>query len=131
MNNETQRGYLVLADISGCTSYLVETELTHACDVLTELLELIVQRFKPLLNISKLEGDAVFAHIPKTKIQRGLVNVSMFIAEIMPPQASQPGAVFLVQQKPDRFFGREACQVFALITYTLSTSNYSSPQKLN
>ena len=70
MNNETQHGYLVLADISGYTSYLAGTELTHARDILTELLELIVQRFKPLLNIVKLEGDAVFAHAPKTKILR-------------------------------------------------------------
>jgi len=70
MNNETQHGYLVLADISGYTSYLAGTELTHARDVLTELLELIVQRFKPLLHIVKLEGDAVFAHVPKTKLQR-------------------------------------------------------------
>jgi len=70
MNNETQHGYLVLADISGYTSYLAGTELTHARDILTELLELIVQRFKPLLHIVKLEGDAVFAHVPKTKILR-------------------------------------------------------------
>lgn len=70
MDNETQRGYLVLADISGYTYYLAGTELTHARDILTELLELIVQRFKPLLNIVKLEGDAVFAHVPKTKILR-------------------------------------------------------------
>ncbi len=70
MNNETQHGYLVLADISGYTSYLVGTELDHARDVLTELLELLVQHFEPLLNIAKLEGDAVFAYVPKTKITR-------------------------------------------------------------
>jgi len=70
MDNETQHGYLVLADISGYTSYLAGTELTHARDILTELLELIVERFKPLLNIVKLEGDAVFAYVSKTKILR-------------------------------------------------------------
>jgi class 3 adenylate cyclase len=70
MSNETQHGYLVLADISGYTSYLVGTELTHARDVLTELLELIVQRFKPTLEIVKLEGDAVFAYVSKNKIAR-------------------------------------------------------------
>ena len=70
MNNETQHGYLVLADISGYTSYLAGTELTHARDVLAELLDLIVQHFKPTLDISKLEGDAVFAYIPKTRIPR-------------------------------------------------------------
>jgi class 3 adenylate cyclase len=70
MNNETQHGYLIVADISGYTSYLAGTELTHARDILTELLELIVQRFKPLLNIVQLEGDAVFAYLPETKILR-------------------------------------------------------------
>jgi hypothetical protein len=70
MNKDTQHGYLVLADISGYTSYLAGTELDHARDVLTELLELIVQRFKPLLNVAKLEGDAVFAYVPKAKIIR-------------------------------------------------------------
>jgi len=38
----TQHGYLVLADISGYTSYLAGTELEHAHEVLTELLETIV-----------------------------------------------------------------------------------------
>ncbi len=70
VSKETQQGYLVLADISGYTSYLVGTELEHARDVLTELLELIVQRFKPTLNIAKLEGDAVFAYVSKTELPR-------------------------------------------------------------
>ena len=30
MDNETQHGYLILADISGSTSYLAGVELTHA-----------------------------------------------------------------------------------------------------
>jgi hypothetical protein len=70
MNQETQHGYLVLADISGYTSYLAGVELTHARDILTELLNLIVEHFKPFLSIVKLEGDAIFAHVPKTKILR-------------------------------------------------------------
>jgi hypothetical protein len=70
MNNEPQHGYLVLADISGYTSYLAGVELTHAHEILSELLELIVEHFKPLLSIVKLEGDAVFAHVPKAGILR-------------------------------------------------------------
>ena len=70
MNIVTQHGFLVVADISGYTSYLAGTELTHARDILTELLELIVQRFKPLLTIVQLEGDAVFAYVPKSKLLR-------------------------------------------------------------
>ena len=70
MNQDTRHGYLILSDISGYTSYLAGVELTHAQNVLTELLELIVEHFKPLLTIVKLEGDAVFAHVSQEKMQR-------------------------------------------------------------
>ena len=67
----TQQGYLVLADISGYTSYLAGTELEHSQAILTELLELVIERFETCLTISKLEGDAVFAYAPATAIVRG------------------------------------------------------------
>ena len=60
METKTQHGYLVLADISGFTWYVAGTELEHANEILTEVLELIVARFTPTLTLSKLEGDAVF-----------------------------------------------------------------------
>ena len=66
-----QHGYLVLADISGYTSYLAGVELDHAHEILTDLLEIIVGKFKPLLTIVKLEGDAVFAYGPESKLPRG------------------------------------------------------------
>jgi uncharacterized protein YndB with AHSA1/START domain len=69
--NEPQHGYLLLADISGYTSYVASTELTHAQEILSELLELIIARFTPMLTISKIEGDAVFAYAPEVKIPRG------------------------------------------------------------
>jgi uncharacterized protein YndB with AHSA1/START domain len=69
--DQTQHGYLLLADISGYTSYVASTELTHSQEILTELLELIIERFKPILTISKIEGDAIFAYAPETKIPRG------------------------------------------------------------
>ena len=67
----TQQGYLVLADISGYTSYLAGTELDHSQAILTELLELVIERFETHLTIAKLEGDAVFAYAPAERIQRG------------------------------------------------------------
>ena len=60
----TQHGYLVIADISGYTSFVAKTELEHSHEILAELLELLVEKFKPLMTISKLEGDAVFAYVP-------------------------------------------------------------------
>ncbi len=71
MDAKTQHGYLVLADISGYTSFVAATELEHAHEILTELLELILSRFTPTLTLSKLEGDAVFAYVPEAKLRRG------------------------------------------------------------
>jgi len=71
METKTQHGYLVLADISGYTSYLAGTELEHAQEILTELLETIVDHFKSMLTISKLEGDAVFGYVADAKAPRG------------------------------------------------------------
>jgi uncharacterized protein YndB with AHSA1/START domain len=50
---------------------LAGVELDHAHEILTDLLTAIVQRFKTLLTISKLEGDAVFAYTPEEKLPRG------------------------------------------------------------
>ena len=71
MEIRTQHGYLVLADISGYTAFVAGTELEHAHEVLTDLLETIVDHFKALLTIAKLEGDAVFAYAPESRIPRG------------------------------------------------------------
>jgi hypothetical protein len=71
MEAKTQHGYLVLADISGFTSYLAKVELEHAHEILTDLLEIIVKEFKTLLTISKLEGDAVFAYVPESNFLGG------------------------------------------------------------
>jgi hypothetical protein len=71
MDEHTQEGYLVLADISGYTSFLTQAELGHAREIISELLKLITRQFKSLLTISKLEGDAVFAYVPTRNISRG------------------------------------------------------------
>lgn len=71
MASETQHGYLVLADISGYTSYLAQVELEHANEILTDLLAVIVNQFKQALTISKLEGDAVFANINESGMPNG------------------------------------------------------------
>jgi hypothetical protein len=70
MSQNRMRGFLVVGDISGYTSYVATTELEHAQQVLAELLELIVARFQPMLSIVRLEGDAVFAHAPVEQIPR-------------------------------------------------------------
>ena len=73
----SRKGYLVLADISRYTSFLAKVELEHAHEILTDLLEVIVENFKSLLTISKLEGDAVFAYVDEKKIVRGEILLEM------------------------------------------------------
>ena len=71
MSTITQHGYFVIADISGYTSFVAKTELEHSHEILTELLELLVEKFTPLMVISKLEGDAVFAYAGESTFGRG------------------------------------------------------------
>ena len=65
MSTPAQHGYLIIADISGYTSFVAKTELEHSQEILSELLELMVSRFQHVMTISKLEGDAVFAYAPE------------------------------------------------------------------
>ena len=69
MDRKTQTGYLVLADISGFTSFVAQTEIDHADMALAFLLETIVEKLSGLLTISQLEGDAVFAYIEESKLE--------------------------------------------------------------
>ena len=61
---QTERGCLAIADISGYTSYLVDSELTHAQDVLADLLEAVVHALQGAFRLAKLEGDAAFVYLP-------------------------------------------------------------------
>jgi hypothetical protein len=56
MKRKTQTGYLMLADISGYTPFVAQTEIEHAGIALALLLETIVEKLSSLLTISKLEG---------------------------------------------------------------------------
>ena len=69
MQRKTQTGYLVLADISGYTSFVAQTEIEHADMALSFLLETIIEQLSSLLTISKLEGDAVFAYLEESQLQ--------------------------------------------------------------
>lgn len=56
------QGYLLIADISGYTMYLSESELDHAQEILTVLLEVVLKNTRPPLIISRLAGDAVISY---------------------------------------------------------------------
>lgn len=58
---ETMHGFLVLADISGFTAFVTETELEHGPPIIADLLEGVIERICPPLELLEIEGDAVFA----------------------------------------------------------------------
>ena len=61
MKTHTQDGTLVLADISGFTAFVTATELEHGPQIIGALLEAVMRRLSPPLEIQEVEGDAVFA----------------------------------------------------------------------
>lgn len=60
----TQQGFLIISDITGYSKYVNESELEHARDSLTALLNLLIRHTQSPLVLSKLEGDAVFSYAP-------------------------------------------------------------------
>ncbi len=61
MASYTEDGVLVLADISGFTTFVTATELEHGPAIIAELLEEVMRWLSPPLEIQEVEGDAVFA----------------------------------------------------------------------
>lgn len=73
MLHEADSGCIALADISGYTRYLGDTELEHAQDVLSDLLETVVSGLRQVLHISNLEGDAVLAYALDEEIEASML----------------------------------------------------------
>jgi hypothetical protein len=84
MNPEATSGPLLLADISGYTSFLRMVAVAHEDDafaggaippayaMISGLLDGIVEKLTPPFTLSKLEGDAVFAYaVASAPVPRG------------------------------------------------------------
>jgi len=63
MIDRPEAACLVLADISGYTSYLAGVELDHAQDILADLTDVVVRALRPTFRLAKLEGDAAFVYV--------------------------------------------------------------------
>ena len=72
-----ERGYIVIADITGYTAFLSGSELEHAEDSLKDLLDLLVEETRPPLVISRLEGDAVISYAPEASFLQGQTMVEI------------------------------------------------------
>lgn len=66
-----EQGYLVIADITGYTKFLSQTELDHANEILESLLNTIVDHLHSPLTLAKIEGDAVFAYTTEENYIQG------------------------------------------------------------
>lgn len=55
------RGFLIIADITGYTRFLTGSELDHAHGVLKDLFAVILERLTAPLALSNVQGDAFFA----------------------------------------------------------------------
>jgi uncharacterized protein YndB with AHSA1/START domain len=64
---------LLIADISGYTSYLAGVELDHAQDILADLIGTVVTALRPTFRLAKLEGDAAFVFAPAAKLDGSLL----------------------------------------------------------
>lgn len=76
----TQRGFLVVADITGYTAYLNQSELEHAHGTLKTLLGLLIDHTKPPLVLSGLEGDAVLSYTIDSERFEGQAFIEMIEA---------------------------------------------------
>ncbi len=67
MESNTNKVILTIADISGYTRYMLSnrTALVHGQVIITELTKAIMKQIEIPLEISKLEGDAIFAYAAK------------------------------------------------------------------
>ena len=63
-----EQGFLLIADISGYTMFLTQSELEHAQGILDALLKSVLAEVKAPLTLSNLQGDAVLAHLPAAKL---------------------------------------------------------------
>lgn len=68
-----ERSCLLIADISGYTSYLAGVELDHAQDILADLIGTVVTSLRPTFRLAKLEGDAAFTAAPLDKVDGSLL----------------------------------------------------------
>lgn len=58
----TSAGYLLIADITGYTAFLHDSELEHAQDILTTLLKLLLEETREPMIVSRTAGDAVISY---------------------------------------------------------------------
>src|SRR3989442_15568390 len=62
-------GSLVMADISGYTAFVADTEQEHSREILAELMEGISRSFGGKLTVDQVEGDALCCTTERTDVE--------------------------------------------------------------
>lgn len=68
-----ERGYLLLADLTGYTAYLAGSEIEHAPVIAGDLLDTVIGRLEPPFRLAKLEGDAAFCFVEEGRAEPALL----------------------------------------------------------
>jgi hypothetical protein len=63
-----QKGFLLIADITGYTMFLTHSELEHAQGILDTLFKSIFAEIRSPLVLSNLQGDAALVYMPDAKV---------------------------------------------------------------
>ncbi len=71
MTQPIEDGYLLIADISGFTSFIADTELDHAQAIIQQVLGGLLANLTPTMNFCEVEGDAVFVYGSAKRLSRG------------------------------------------------------------
>jgi uncharacterized protein YndB with AHSA1/START domain len=77
-----ETGLLVIADLSGYTAYLAQSEIEHAPAIAGDLLETVVGRLEPPFRLAKFEGDAAFFFVEDGRADASLILDSLEAAYI-------------------------------------------------
>ena len=92
-----EKGYFIITDITGYTSFLTQSELDHAQHILNALFDSQLKSIKPPLVISGFRGDAILCYVPESSANDGKIIYNQinriydaFIAKINEMQVDPP-----------------------------------------
>ncbi len=66
-----EQGCFVISDITGYTAFLTQSELDHAHLALNMIFDSLIDNFKPPLQISNYQGDAILSYAPSESALKG------------------------------------------------------------
>ena len=66
-----EHGYLLIADITGYTRFLKDSELEHARGILEQLFAALLHRLRSPFLLSNVQGDAILAYAGDSRVSDG------------------------------------------------------------